>query len=354
MIDSNRPLLRIAKGRLALTLVWSIALVTLSHRAHAQTSKKPESPSGQQALLEEARDHFSRGVSSYRQGDYRTAAIEFEQAYKLSPNFRVLYNIAQTRRAVKDYARALDAFTRYLSLGDGQIPEDRRDKVRREIDALAAHVAHVSIVANVDGATVRVDDRRVGRTPLSGAVPVSAGRRKITVAKSGYKTVTHYLQAAGRQNIQVSLLLQPEPQAGTPSPPRRGPPALPRQPRAAGPSSAPRTLHPDTKGVHSGPSSGFWIGVAVTGALAAGGSVAGLIALDAKSKQEARLQTVGTSQNALDDGKVKVQRFALAADVLFGAALISGGVTAYLGLRRGQPKVGLWVSPQSVMLNAAF
>ena len=58
----------------------------------------------------EASKRFRRGVKLYNDGDFVAALIEFKRAYELEPNYRVLYNLGQTSRELKDYAAALRAY----------------------------------------------------------------------------------------------------------------------------------------------------------------------------------------------------------------------------------------------------
>jgi Tfp pilus assembly protein PilF len=44
---------------------------------------------------EAAKQHFNRGVASYRDGDFDAALAEFEKAYETRPDYRVLYNLGQ-------------------------------------------------------------------------------------------------------------------------------------------------------------------------------------------------------------------------------------------------------------------
>jgi tetratricopeptide (TPR) repeat protein len=56
-------------------------------------------------------------VSFFRRHLYQEALVEFQRAYQLSPNYRVLYNIARTAGLLKNHALALESFQRYLEEG---------------------------------------------------------------------------------------------------------------------------------------------------------------------------------------------------------------------------------------------
>src|SRR5688500_5007200 len=54
----------------------------------------------------EARQRYDRGIRLYAEGEFALAVIEFERAYTLVPDYRVLYNIGQVRIQLAQYARA--------------------------------------------------------------------------------------------------------------------------------------------------------------------------------------------------------------------------------------------------------
>ena len=76
-----------------------------------------------------ARGHFNRGVELAKAGDYEAALAEFEQAYRTSPHFSVLYNIGQAELALGRSSLAVETLRRYLTEGGEQIEPARRAEV---------------------------------------------------------------------------------------------------------------------------------------------------------------------------------------------------------------------------------
>jgi tetratricopeptide (TPR) repeat protein len=91
----------------ALLLLALGAGMTVATPARAESAPEEVDP----AARKEASERFRRGVKLYRDADYVAALVEFKRAYELAPNFRVLYNLGQTSRQLKDYAAALDAYS---------------------------------------------------------------------------------------------------------------------------------------------------------------------------------------------------------------------------------------------------
>ena len=92
--------------------VLSLSLAALSPlRAHAQGADSAEVSADD---VEQARKHFGQGLKLYKDGDFDAALVQFERAYAVKPNFKVLYNIAQCYFELHQYVEARDTQSRDL------------------------------------------------------------------------------------------------------------------------------------------------------------------------------------------------------------------------------------------------
>jgi tetratricopeptide (TPR) repeat protein len=73
---------------------------------------------------ETARGHFRLGTSLYDQGNFRQAAEEFAEAYRLSQRPQLMFNAYVAYRDANDLEHAVDALRIYLE-GAGDTVEDR-------------------------------------------------------------------------------------------------------------------------------------------------------------------------------------------------------------------------------------
>lgn len=282
----------------------------------AAASGAPQSPQ-----VKEATARFERGLTLYDDGDYEAALVEFNRAYGLAPTYKILYNIAKIERGKNDYSSALVHFTRYLEEGGAEVAPERREEVQKEINVLKQRVGQVSITANVDGATVFIDDQPVcgtrmvdagcvGTTPLRAPVIVNPGTRKITATKRGYQNADAQLTiAGGDQNVVKLELFDLKPPAE------------------------------DT-----GPRNRAIVSWSVTGALAIGAGVMGVLALDKKKtydddREKPPCNLVSGSacntntQGTLDSDKKQAKNFALVTDILTGAAVVGAGISIYFTVK---------------------
>lgn len=303
---------------------------------------------------EEGRARFQRGVQFYKEGDFRAALIEFRRAYEAAPNYKVLYNLGQTNLELQDYAAALGAFRKYLDDGGKEVPKDRRAQVEGEIKKLEGRVARVVVKTNVDGADVIVDDVTVGKTPLAAPIVVSAGRRKVVVAKAGAGQQTRTIDVAGGDETRVEIEFAPPQTAPPGAPPPEAPPPQPVTVAAPSPSPPPPAAPSG-----GGPSAATWIGIVATGATGAAAIVTGSLALVSKGQFDTALKAYPASQTDIADARSRTKSFALATDVLGGVAVASAVVTFVLAVTtKGAPKreaaVRLDVGPTGGGVSGSF
>jgi hypothetical protein len=258
---------------------------------------------------EEASRHFHHGVELSEDGDWRAALIEFERAYTIAPNFRVLYDIGQCRFQLHDYPGALSALQRYLTEGGDLVPPERRTAVETDVASLKGRVAFVHPVTRQAGVKIKIDDAVIGETPLVSPWPVSVGRHKIAASKPGFVESVRDVDMAGEETADVPFDLEPVTPAIERVAPLAAPPASPAAPARS------RSIVPAV--VAFGVSA---VGVGV-------GTIFGVMALQNKHDLDgacAHDSCPGSSKPLFDDA----QRNALWSSVGFGTAIAGAAVGA--------------------------
>lgn len=318
---------------------------TVTDAQPAGATTPSETPTAQQVnervqqtpeVLEEARRRFDRGVRLYTEGDYALALIEFDRAYELVSNYRVLYNIGQVSIQLRQYARAREALEQYLSEGEGEIDDVRLAEVQADIEMLKTRTAKLTVLVNVAKARVFLDGKLLGVTPLPEALLVDAGSHSIEVERTGFRSATKGVTMAGGDDIKVNVTLEL-------IPPER---------------TVEKTIVVKNQG--DTPSTWKWVGWGTAGLFAAGAVTTGIFGLNAASDLEDLRNTPGVSREALDSSQSRARRMFMASDILAVGALAAAGVSLYLtfGSSGGEAedptatKVG--VGPGSLSLSGAF
>jgi hypothetical protein len=264
-------------------------------------SAPPSTPDATPDKQSEARTRFKRALELYDDGDFDAALQELERAYALAPSFRLLYNIGLIFQQLKDYARALDAFERYLGEGGAEVPTESLDEVHRRIDRLKDRVAYLSVETGQAGVEISVDDVVVGRTPLPTPVRVNAGQRRISARLAGYPLDSRVIGLAGGERASVTFSF-----------------AVAVLPPAAPP---PRS--------HLVP----YIAWGATGAVTIAAVATGVLALNATGNYDTEVAKFGIAPSDQSAAWEKAHGLAVTTDVLLGAAVLAAGVSVYLTLR---------------------
>lgn len=161
-----------------------------------------------------AKVQFGQGIDLYNQGKYEQAAVAFETAYELKPSWKILFNLAQAENEQGRYASALKAYTRYLAEGGDEVPAERVAQVKKEIARLNALVGMIHLSCDVEGATVYVDGKRSGETPLTGPLFVDLGEHRVALKSGAEELHSEVVRVKGGQRVELELLLGEEPETG--------------------------------------------------------------------------------------------------------------------------------------------
>ncbi len=281
----------------------------------ADTSAAP--PPAAEAQAEAAR-RFEHAVKLYGDAEYALALAEFERVYELVPDYRVLYNIGQVNMQVGRYARALRTLEEYVKSGGDQVPPERAQQVKLDLESLAARVARIEVRVDQPGADVLVDGVSLGTTPIAEALVVDVGDRRLQVRLGGYRTWEQTLRLAGGDRRNLTLVLERE----VVQPPVRQTtqPAVPstdvRKPAANRSNSNLR-----------------WIGWTTAGVLGASAIVTGIAGVGAKNELTRELESSNTTRSKLDAAEGRARGLLLATDLLAAAAVATTGVTLYFELK---------------------
>lgn len=272
---------------------------------------------GGEIAVKDARLRFKRGVEFYVEGNFDAALAEFNKAYSLAPNYRVLYNLAQVQVQRHDYVAALQFFTNYLKHGGSEIAADRRELVESSIAQLRGRVALLSVNSSI-GAVLQLDGRPVGTIPLIAPVLVNPGMHDLIVRKEGHETIRHVFTIASGETLRLELPMVV--QRVAPSAVSAAPP----QPRASRGAllavSQPRTE------VSRAP---LWISLVATAALATASVTFGVLAQDADRELGRMLKKVPADRRAVAGARSQVEVRAVLCDVFMAGALVGSGLSAY-------------------------
>ena len=267
-------------------------------------------------VSEEALRRFGIAVERADNGDCAAAIGEFEEIYTLLAGdprqANVLFNMAVCFEELLRPADAMATYERYLE--EAAPGADERREVERSVRRLDAMLATVTVESSAP-ASVWLDGRELGTAP--GSFRVSAGEHTLELRAEGFETTQRSFTLAS--GVEETLRFE-------------------------------LSALSDFRGISP---TWTYAGIGLTGAAAAGGATAGILAL-------VGLGSIPDERPVVEEDVEDVRDPALAADVLFGIAGAFAITTIVLiavtdwDADDADDDVALWVGPGSIRLVGSF
>jgi len=207
----------------------------------ARAQSEGTAPSTNELRKQQAKAKYEQGVELYRNERYADAVRQFLEADALSPSAALSFNIARAYEKLSDDAATLRWYRNYLRLN----PEaPNAAEVRQSIQTLSQSLAkkgiqQLTVLSTPTGATVAIDDRALGVTPLT--VELRPGPHHALITLRGFTDVKSEFTLAAASPLDLPFELTPAPSAGarvtgtsSPSPAQEGADASGARPRRFG------------------------------------------------------------------------------------------------------------------------
>ena len=307
--------LRVAVSPLVLALVFS-----LSASARADGAECTD-PTRLAKLKTDANAAFGAGR-------FEEALAHYERAFACATDTSLLFNMAKADLRLGRYLEGLEAIRRFQREATG-FPDEILQVAKATEAELAAHVGTLSVKSNIEGATVRVDDRDLGPAPLSD-VEVVAGKVTVRVSANEREPLVRIVDLAPGKHRSIDASFEIE----TPAAPA---PAAPR--------------HTSFR-----PSPLVWVGVSFAGAGLVVGVSTGAASLAKVSKIKEKC--VGNRCPASTESeRSKANTLANVSNVSFGiaaAGAVVGGIGIALSFRKDEIDAKLSFSPNGLFVDGTF
>jgi hypothetical protein len=160
-------------------------------------------------LTEPARRAWDAAKQLAGASDYKGALVEFQRAYELSHNPRVLFNVGVTEKLATHYARAVDAWERELREGAGQLSSGELQELKNAIGIVQQFVTTIDVTANETDATLAIDDYPIGKTPFVGPVRIDVGKHVLKLSKDGFVEAVQSADVTAGARTPVVFKLEP-------------------------------------------------------------------------------------------------------------------------------------------------
>ncbi len=182
--------------------------------AHAQPTPSPTNKTQAHTpiraqLGEDAARSWDSAIELFEAQDFQGARVEFLRAWELSSNARVLFNVGVCDKNLRRYARAASVWRRQLETGSDQLLEDEVRTTQAAIAAVEPFISSLTVRANVEGATLFIDNEEAGQTPFLGPMPIDVGHHTLRLRKPGFHDDVEELEVASNKPETVAFELEP-------------------------------------------------------------------------------------------------------------------------------------------------
>jgi hypothetical protein len=168
----------------------------------APSSSAPATPAVNAAT---AKTSLAAGDKAAKAKDWATALTEYQAAMNAQPSATAQEGIANAQYELKSTGEAYEAYDRLLKDYAGG---KSKGQATARLKELAALTGYVSIRVNESGATVSIDGKVLGLSPVAALIRVSAGPHKVDVVKDGFTPASKVpnVQANGKEIVDVQLV----------------------------------------------------------------------------------------------------------------------------------------------------
>lgn len=160
-----------------------------------------------ETLTGPAKQDYDAGRVLFEDADYAGALMKFQHAFETTPDPRLLWNMAACEKSARHYASALALLERYRREGDLKMTEAQRGEVLALIETMQTFISRIHLVVDEPGASVFVDERQLGTTPMTDPLLVDLGMRRIRVSKLGFQDQVITQEFGGGSELTLYMTL---------------------------------------------------------------------------------------------------------------------------------------------------
>jgi hypothetical protein len=335
-----------------------VLIAALCGVAPAAAQPVPAPAGSEEARRAEAKQRFEQAVQDYDARRFDQALANFQEAFRLRPHPLVNVNIANCYDKLGKPLLAIFHFERFVEAKAGTPAQQA--EVSAALVRLRKQVGTLVLRVTPDGALVIIDREQQRRAPVIEPMQLQAGEHTLEVQLEGYAPIERKVIVTGGATFELDIALErthaePPPLVAAPAPePAAAGPAEPlpavAPPPAAVAEPTPAPASPDLTAPAPPPPAkrrslkGAWIAGGIAASLLVTGTVTGVLALGADGDYKDARSRWATAASPNDrvvayndaaDAEGRAQTLALTTDVLIGAALVGGAISALLFLTAG-------------------
>ncbi len=191
----------------AVVLSLAVAVPALTAFPASDALAQPKRPKSVRDLLTgDAQKQWDAAIALAQRSQWDGARAAFLQAYELSKNPRVLFNVAVAEKNLGHHAKAIEYFRRELTEGKGQLTPTEEQEITAAMAGLENYVMTITVQVSEPGAKVFVDQEEIGTSPLARPITVALGSHVVRATKTGFADAQQQVSGDTRTpNVNLKL-----------------------------------------------------------------------------------------------------------------------------------------------------
>ncbi len=203
----RRPPFVVASLLAFLTILGVSIVVPGTATGQPADAGAPPRPALSESLSGGAREAYEAATVLLNNKDCAHAIVKYRQAYDLSKDPRLLFDMAVCDRDLRSYAQMQGLLVRYEKEASAEMSAEQKAEVDAALGAIHDLVGTVDLTVSEAGADVTVDTENVGTTPLAAPIVVDLGKHTLAVKKDGFEPVGRTIEIPGGNETRLSITL---------------------------------------------------------------------------------------------------------------------------------------------------
>ncbi len=160
------------------------------------------------ALAQDAKTHMAAGDKAAAKKDWPAAASEYDAANKAEPNALAAEGVANAEYQQKHDAEAYAAYKKFVDDWGAKVAPYKKTLAESRMKEIAARTGELTLTVSEPGATITVDDKPAGVSPLPAPLHLPPGPHRVRVTKDGFLPFDQAPNAVAGQSQTVDVKLQ--------------------------------------------------------------------------------------------------------------------------------------------------
>jgi hypothetical protein len=167
-------------------------------------------PASAFAQAPDAKASLANGNKAAGAKDWAKAATEFDASNRAAPSGDALEGLANAHYQQKHDAEAYGAYDDWLKTYGAKANPAKKKAAETRLQELAGRTGLLAFDTTESGATITVDDKPMGTTPLAAPLRLAAGPHRVRVTKDGFQPFDQApnVAAGATSTVQIKLEAQ--------------------------------------------------------------------------------------------------------------------------------------------------